>query len=54
MDKVELAALLEANMPAQYRWCNRIYEIGKLLHPEETVAASPDPGVSADRDQKTA
>ena len=34
MDHKKLAELSEAMMPPQYRWCNRVYEIGKLLHPE--------------------
>ena len=34
MDRKELADLSEEMMPRQYRWCNRVYEIGKLLHPE--------------------
>ena len=38
----EVARLSEAMMPACYRWCqNRVYECGKILHPEEGESAEP-------------
>ena len=42
MTRDEAARLSEAMMPACYRWCqNRVYECGKILHPEESHGAGP-------------
>jgi hypothetical protein len=52
--KKRIAKNVEAAVPAAMRWCrNHIYEIGRVLHPEEELRASSHTQMKRSRPMNT-
>jgi hypothetical protein len=52
--KKRIAKNMEAAVPASMQWCrNRLYEIGRVLHPEEELRASSSTRMKRSRPMST-